>query len=118
MVRRGVDGINQSSARSSRRSLVRCRGRRQRYGRLAPITLVGEKPGHLSNEATLSTHYEILPSLVDFSDALNNNSMISGILPAPSEIRETTRRLPLTANRAKASIQLGFCDTETTVGQR
>jgi len=35
--------------------------------------------GYVSNEATLSTLYRILPGLIVFSDALNNNSMISGI---------------------------------------
>jgi 5-aminolevulinate synthase len=35
--------------------------------------------GYVSNEASLSTLYKILPGLVVFSDALNHNSMISGI---------------------------------------
>jgi 5-aminolevulinate synthase len=35
--------------------------------------------GYVSNEATLSTLYKILPGLIVFSDALNHNSMISGI---------------------------------------
>jgi len=35
--------------------------------------------GYVSNEATLSTLYKILPGLVVFSDAFNHNSMISGI---------------------------------------
>jgi len=35
--------------------------------------------GYVSNEASLSTLYKILPSLIVFSDALNHNSMISGI---------------------------------------
>jgi len=35
--------------------------------------------GYVSNEATLSTLSKILPGLVIFSDALNHNSMISGI---------------------------------------
>ncbi|MEI7932842.1 MAG: 5-aminolevulinate synthase, partial [Alphaproteobacteria bacterium] len=35
--------------------------------------------GYVSNEATLSTLYKILPGLIIFSDALNHNSMISGI---------------------------------------
>ena len=35
--------------------------------------------GYVSNEATLSTLYRILPGLIVFSDALNHNSMISGI---------------------------------------
>ena len=35
--------------------------------------------GYVSNEASLSTLFKILPGLVVFSDALNHNSMISGI---------------------------------------
>jgi 5-aminolevulinate synthase len=35
--------------------------------------------GYVSNEASLSTLYKILPGLIVFSDALNHNSMISGI---------------------------------------
>jgi 5-aminolevulinate synthase len=35
--------------------------------------------GYVSNEASLSTLYRILPGLIVFSDALNHNSMISGI---------------------------------------
>ena len=35
--------------------------------------------GYGSNEASLSTLYKILPGLIVFSDALNHNSMISGI---------------------------------------
>jgi 5-aminolevulinate synthase len=35
--------------------------------------------GYVSNEATLSTLYKILPGLIVFSDAFNHNSMISGI---------------------------------------
>ena len=35
--------------------------------------------GYVSNEASLSTLHKILPGLVIFSDALNHNSMISGI---------------------------------------
>jgi 5-aminolevulinate synthase len=35
--------------------------------------------GYVSNEASLSTLYKILPGLTVFSDELNHNSMISGI---------------------------------------
>ncbi|WP_421931776.1 5-aminolevulinate synthase [Phenylobacterium sp.] len=35
--------------------------------------------GYVSNQASLSTLYKILPGLIVFSDALNHNSMISGI---------------------------------------
>jgi 5-aminolevulinate synthase len=35
--------------------------------------------GYVSNEASLSTLYKILPGLIVYSDALNHNSMISGI---------------------------------------
>ena len=35
--------------------------------------------GYVSNEASLSTLYRILPGLIIFSDELNHNSMISGI---------------------------------------
>jgi len=35
--------------------------------------------GYVANDATLSTLYKILPGLIIFSDALNHNSMITGI---------------------------------------
>ena len=35
--------------------------------------------GYVSNEASLSTLYKILPGLIMFSDELNHNSMIAGI---------------------------------------
>ena len=35
--------------------------------------------GYVSNDASLSTLYRILPGLIVFSDALNHNSMIAGI---------------------------------------
>jgi len=35
--------------------------------------------GYVSNDATLSTLYKILPGLIVFSDAFNHNSMIAGI---------------------------------------
>jgi 5-aminolevulinate synthase len=35
--------------------------------------------GYVSNEASLSTLYRIMPGLIVFSDALNHNSMIAGI---------------------------------------
>jgi 5-aminolevulinate synthase len=41
--------------------------------------------GYVSNEATLSTLSKILPGVVIFSDALNHNSMISGIRGARCE---------------------------------
>jgi 5-aminolevulinate synthase len=41
--------------------------------------------GYVSNEATLSTLAKILPGLIIFSDALNHNSMISGIRNARCE---------------------------------
>ncbi len=37
--------------------------------------------GYVSNEASLSTLYKILPGLIVFSDALNHNSMISASGP-------------------------------------
>src|SRR5215472_15193281 len=47
--------------------------------------------GYVSNEATLSTLYKILPGLVVFSDALNHNSMISGIRAGGREQRRVFR---------------------------
>ncbi len=47
--------------------------------------------GYVSNEATLSTLYKILPGLIVFSDALNHNSMISGIRLGPKEQRRVFR---------------------------
>src|SRR5215510_10935568 len=47
--------------------------------------------GYVSNEASLSTLYRILPGLIVFSDALNHNSMISGIRAAPREQRRVFR---------------------------
>jgi 5-aminolevulinate synthase len=47
--------------------------------------------GYVSNEATLSTLYKILPGLVVFSDALNHNSMISGIRLGPKDQRKVFR---------------------------
>jgi 5-aminolevulinate synthase len=43
--------------------------------------------GYVSNEASLSTLYKILPGLIVFSDALNHNSMISGIRAGKGERR-------------------------------
>jgi 5-aminolevulinate synthase len=43
--------------------------------------------GYVSNEASLSTLYKILPGLIIFSDALNHNSMISGIRAGGGERR-------------------------------
>jgi len=43
--------------------------------------------GYVSNEATLSTLYRILPDLVIFSDELNHASMISGIRHGGGERR-------------------------------
>jgi 5-aminolevulinate synthase len=43
--------------------------------------------GYVSNEASLSTLYKILPGLLIFSDELNHNSMISGIRAGKREQR-------------------------------
>ena len=43
--------------------------------------------GYVSNEASLSTLYKILPGLIVFSDELNHNSMISGIRAGRGERR-------------------------------
>jgi 5-aminolevulinate synthase len=43
--------------------------------------------GYVSNETSLATLYKILPGLVVFSDALNHNSMISGIRNGKGERR-------------------------------
>jgi 5-aminolevulinate synthase len=43
--------------------------------------------GYVSNEATLSTLYKILPGLIVFSDQLNHASMISGIRSGGGERR-------------------------------
>ena len=43
--------------------------------------------GYVSNETSLSTLYKILPGLIVFSDALNHNSMISGIRNGKGERR-------------------------------
>ncbi|MGA0608524.1 5-aminolevulinate synthase [Phenylobacterium sp. VNQ135] len=47
--------------------------------------------GYVSNEATLSTLYKILPGLQVFSDELNHNSMISGIRAGKREQRHVFR---------------------------
>jgi 5-aminolevulinate synthase len=47
--------------------------------------------GYVSNEASLSTLYKILPGLIIFSDELNHNSMISGIRSAGREQRRVFR---------------------------
>ncbi|HEX2560415.1 5-aminolevulinate synthase, partial [Phenylobacterium sp.] len=47
--------------------------------------------GYVSNEATLSTLYKILPGLIVFSDELNHNSMISGIRAGSREQRKVFR---------------------------
>ena len=43
--------------------------------------------GYVSNDATLSTLYKILPGLIIFSDAFNHNSMITGIRNGGGEKR-------------------------------
>jgi len=43
--------------------------------------------GYVSNETSLATVYKILPGLIIFSDALNHNSMISGIRNGKGERR-------------------------------
>ena len=47
--------------------------------------------GYVSNEASLSTLYKILPGLIVFSDELNHNSMISGIRAGRREQRRVFR---------------------------
>lgn len=47
--------------------------------------------GYVSNEASLSTLYRILPGLIVFSDELNHNSMISGIRAGAREQRRVFR---------------------------
>ena len=47
--------------------------------------------GYVSNEASLSTLFRILPGLIVFSDALNHNSMISGIRSGGREQRKVFR---------------------------
>ena len=47
--------------------------------------------GYVSNEASLSTLFKILPGLIVFSDALNHNSMISGIRAGGREARRVFR---------------------------
>src|SRR3990167_4391979 len=47
--------------------------------------------GYVSNEASLSTLYKILPGVIVFSDELNHNSMISGIRAGGREQRRVFR---------------------------
>src|SRR5436190_1269301 len=47
--------------------------------------------GYVSNEASLSTLYKILPGLIVFSDELNHNSMFSGIRQGKREQRRVFR---------------------------
>ena len=47
--------------------------------------------GYVSNEASLSTLFKILPGLIIFSDELNHNSMISGIRAGGREQRRVFR---------------------------
>ena len=47
--------------------------------------------GYVSNDASLSTLYKILPGLIMFSDELNHNSMISGIRAGKREQRRVFR---------------------------
>ena len=47
--------------------------------------------GYVSNEASLSTLYKILPDLIVFSDEQNHNSMISGIRAGRREQRRVFR---------------------------
>lgn len=47
--------------------------------------------GYVSNEATLTTLYKILPGVIVFSDALNHNSMIAGIRAGRAEQRKIFR---------------------------
>ena len=47
--------------------------------------------GYVSNEASLSTLYKILPGVIVFSDELNHNSMISGIRAGGRDSRRVFR---------------------------